>query len=65
MLSRAKHLHEDVVPLHDATEVLVGGEDAVKAVVVDVSDNHLPRMFEKTFRDCGLFEQAYDLPSPN
>lgn len=47
--SHKKRLHVDVVPLHDATEVLVGGEDAVEAVVVDVSDNHLPRMFEKIF----------------
>jgi len=31
----------DVVSLHDAAEVLVGGEDAVEAVVVDIGYNHL------------------------
>lgn len=44
-----KHSHVDVVPLHDAAEVLVGGEDAVEAVVVDVGDDHLPRVVEKAF----------------
>ena len=33
--------HIDVVPLHDTAEVLVGGKDTVKAVVVDVRYNHL------------------------
>lgn len=39
--SKVQHSHIDVISLHDAAEVLVGGEDPVEAVVVDVSYNHL------------------------
>lgn len=35
------HSHVDVVALHDAAQVLVAGEDAVEAVVVDVRHDHL------------------------
>ncbi len=33
--------HEDVVPLHDAAQVLVAAEDPVEPVVVDVRHHHL------------------------
>ena len=51
--------HIDVVPLHDAAEVLVGGEDTMEAVVVDVRYNHLqeaqgePRRRESNVRQKG------------
>lgn len=35
------HSHIDIISLHDAAEVLVGGEDPVETVVVDVGYNHL------------------------
>lgn len=41
LVSQARHSHIDIISLHDAAEVLVGGEDPVEAVVVDVSYNHL------------------------
>lgn len=40
-VSQARHSHVDIISLHDAAEVLVGGEDPVETVVVDVSYNHL------------------------
>lgn len=35
--------HVDVVPLHDAAQVLVVGEDPVEPVVVDVRHDHLDK----------------------
>lgn len=35
------HSHIDVISLHDAAEVLVGGKNTMEAVIVDVSYNHL------------------------
>ncbi len=40
-VSQARHSHVDIISLHDAAEVLVGGEDPVETVVVDVGYNHL------------------------
>ena len=41
LVSEARHSHIDIISLHDATEVLIGGKDTVETVVVDVSYNHL------------------------
>lgn len=35
--------HIDVITLHDTAQVFIGGKDSVKAVVVDICDNHLHR----------------------
>lgn len=35
------HSHIDVVPIHDAAQVLVGGKYPVKPVVVYVRHDHL------------------------
>lgn len=40
-LTAVSHSHIDIVSLHDAAEVFIGGEDPMEAVVVDVSYNHL------------------------
>lgn len=41
LFSKVKHSHIDIISLHDAAEVLVGGKDPVETVVVDVGYNHL------------------------
>lgn len=33
--------HIDVVSVHDAAQVFIGGKDSVETVVIDVSYNHL------------------------
>lgn len=33
--------HIDVILVHDAAQVFIGGKDSVKAVIIDVSYNHL------------------------
>lgn len=41
LVSKVQHSHIDIISLHDAAEVLVGGKDTVETVVVDVGYNHL------------------------
>lgn len=41
LTDRSSSSHEDVVPLHDAAQVLVAAEDPVEPVVVDVRHDHL------------------------
>lgn len=43
-VSQVPHSHIDIISLHDAAEVLVGGEDPVETMVVDVGYNHLGGM---------------------
>lgn len=37
------HSHVDVVSVHDAAQVFIGGKDSVETVVIDVSYNHLTK----------------------
>lgn len=41
ILTRTRHSHVDVVPLDNAAQVLIGGKDSMKSVVVNVRHNHL------------------------
>lgn len=53
-VSKVQHSHIDIISLHDATEVLVGGEDPVETVVVDVCYNHLGGKVARRLLDIGL-----------
>lgn len=37
------HSHVDVISVHDAAQVFIGGKDSVETVVIDVSYNHLTK----------------------
>lgn len=40
-VSNVRHLHIDVISLHDAVEVLIVGKNSMESMIIDVSYNHL------------------------